>query len=84
MPINVESGNISLLLSMLTGACQAEIETMLMNGISPARVAENYGKFDEFNAFFKRNIALKLKALVENNELSADEAVKFFKNAVNE
>ena len=83
MLCNVESGNITQLLSILTGADQTEIEQMLMNGIHPAQVADYYGKYDEFNAFFKSNIASKLKALVDNNEISKKDASLFFEQAVN-
>lgn len=82
MLCNVESGNVTLLLTILTGAEQSEIEKMLMNGTRPAEVAEYYGKYDEFNLFLKKNIALKLQALIDNNEISVKEANQLF-NQIN-
>ena len=83
MLCNIESGNITLLLSKITGAEETEIERMLMNGVNPAEVADYYGKYDEFNAFFKTNIMSKLKTLVDNNEMSASDANSFYKQVVN-
>lgn len=83
MLCNIESGNITLLLSKITGAEQTEIEQMLMNGTNPAEVADHYGKYDEFNAFFKSNIISKLNALINNNEISVSEANRFLDQAVN-
>ena len=36
MLVDVESGNVTLLLSLITGAEESVIEEMLMNGIMPA------------------------------------------------
>ncbi len=78
MLCQVESGNVTLLLTMLTGAQQSEIEAMLMNGVRPAEVANHYGKYDEFVAFLKSNIAAKLQVLLENNEITVREANELF------
>ena len=83
MLCNIESGNITLLLSKITGAEEAEIEQMLINGVNPAEVADYYGKYDEFKAFFKSNIMSKLKTLVDNNEISLGDANSFYKQVVN-
>lgn len=41
MLVDVESGNVTLLLSLITGAEESVIEEMLMNGNMPADVAIN-------------------------------------------
>lgn len=70
MLCNVDSGNIVLLLSMLTGADENEIESLLFTGLTPWAVASKYGKYEEFKELIKENYAQSLNALVENNELS--------------
>ncbi len=83
MLCDVESGNITKLLAILTEQNETDIEKMLMNGINPAQVADYYGKLDEFNAFFKTNIISKLRVLVNNKEITPDYAYEFFKQTVN-
>lgn len=70
MLCNIDSGNITLLLSMLTGAEESEIEGLLFTGLPPWAVAAQYGKYNEYKELIKANYALRLQTLVDNNELS--------------
>lgn len=78
MLCDVESGNITLLLSLITNAEESSIEKLLMNGVMPGEVAKFYGKYDEYKAFLKSNIAAQLQVLIENHELSNKEATDLF------
>lgn len=78
MLCNVDSGNVTLLLSMLTGADESEIEGLLFTGLPPWAVAAQYGKYNEFKDIIKSNYAHRLQKLVDNNELSASAANEMY------
>ena len=78
MLVDVESGNVTLLLSQITGAEESVIEEMLMNGIMPADVANQFGKYEEYRAFLKSNIAARLQVLIDNDEITVKEANELF------
>ncbi len=84
MVYDVESGNITKLLSVLTGQREEDVEKLLLNGMTPARVADRFGKLDEFKTFFKVNIMSKLKALIDRKEITVDEAYEFYKRLSDE
>ena len=65
MLCQVESGNVTLLLTMLTGAQQSEIEAMLMNGVRPAEVANHAWKIPmKFVAISKKQYCGKTSGSV--------------------
>lgn len=74
MLCEVDSGNVTRFLVMLTGANESEIEKMLMSGIPPWVVANKYGKYDDYKEILKNNISARLQILIDNDELSHDEA----------
>lgn len=78
MLCNVDSGNIVLLLSMLTGANENEIESLLLTGLTPWAVALRYGKYEEFKELIKENYTHSLNALVADNKLSPDAANEIY------
>ena len=78
MLVDVESGNVTLLLSLITGAEESVIEEMLMNGIMPADVANQFGKYEKYRAFLKSNIAARLQVLIDNDEITVKEANELF------
>lgn len=78
MSCSVASGNVTELLSIITGANKSEIETLLLSGITPWVVAAKYGKYSEFKEMIKENYLDRLNKLVENNELSASEAIEMY------
>ena len=51
---------------------------MLMNGIMPADVANQFGKYEEYRAFLKSNIAARLQVLIDNDEITVKEANELF------
>lgn len=83
MLCEVDSGNITRFLVMLTGANESEIEKMLMSGIPPWVVANQYGKYEDFKEILKNNIAARLQILIDNEELTTDEANKMY-NRINQ
>ncbi len=70
MLCEVGSGNVVLLISLITGAPQSDIEDMIMCGISPWAVADYFGKLDEFQSILYNNMEESLTALVESGEMT--------------
>ena len=78
MLCNVKSGNVTALLSSLTGADEKEIEALLLTGLTPWVVASRYGKYDEFKTIVKNNYATHLQVLITNNEISVSDANEMY------
>lgn len=78
MLCNIESGNVTLLLSDITGADKREIESLLISGIPPWVVASKYNKYNEFKEVIKSNYAEHLQKLIDSNELSVHDANEMF------
>ncbi len=82
MLCNVDSGNTTLLLSMLTGVEESEIEELLITGLPPWTVAAKYGKYEEYKELIKTNYVQRLQTLVDENKLSANAANEMY-NRIN-
>lgn len=78
MLCEVESGNVVLLLSLITGAEESLIEEMIINGIQPGEVANKFGKYDEYKQFLKNNVLSQLQTLIDNEEITVKEANDLF------
>ncbi|MEG2380236.1 MAG: hypothetical protein RSB38_00910 [Oscillospiraceae bacterium] len=80
MTCGIDSGNVSCLLSVLTGVTEAKIEKLLMSGITPWALADSFGKLNEFKDIIDGTIEMQLDNMVHEGTITRAVATEMMIN----
>lgn len=82
--ISDNSGNITSLLASVIDKDESDVEEMLITGVSPWKIAEEYGKFSELKDLVFENTLSYIDAMLESGKITqsdADDIISDFENA---